>query len=108
MIEEFCVRATSKVGEPTGGAGDTYALVDSVLIDPFGRPIAIIEAKRSTRDPLEGERQASDYADDIRAEHGVAPFIFLANGDEIWFWHRQHHLPISRIGCRLERQLRRS
>jgi type I restriction enzyme R subunit len=93
LIEEFSVRAESKVGGPTGGDRDSYVLVDYAVIDRFGGPIAIVEAKRSTRDPLEGERQASDYADDIRAEHGIDPFIFLANGDEIWFWHRRVYPP---------------
>jgi type I restriction enzyme R subunit len=53
----------------------------------------VVEAKRSSRSPIEGERQASDYADRIRETHGVDPFIFLANGNEIWFWHRRLYPP---------------
>ena len=63
------------------------------MLDRLGRPFAIVEAKRSSRDPLEGERQAADYADALCAKHGTAPFVFLANGDEIWFWHRHHYPP---------------
>ena len=55
--------------------------------------LAIVEAKRSSRDPIEGERQAADYADAIAKEQGIDPFVFLANGDEIWFWHRKLYLP---------------
>lgn len=37
LLEEFSVWTASKVGEPIGGDGDTYALVDYVLIDRFGK-----------------------------------------------------------------------
>ncbi len=67
--------------------------VDYVLLDRIGRPIAIVEAKRASRSPVEGERQASDYADRVRELHGIDPFIFLANGNEIWFWHRKLYPP---------------
>ena len=93
LIEEFSLGAAAYIGDLTGSDGDTYALVDYVLLDRLGRPIAVIEAKRSSRDPLEGERQAADYADRIRAEYGIDPFIFLANGNEIWFWHRHRYPP---------------
>ena len=53
-----------------------------------GKPIAIVEAKRESRDPLEGERQAEEYADRIEAGDQVVPFIYLANGNQIWFLDR--------------------
>lgn len=74
-------------------AGNSQEFVDYALLDRFDRPIAIVEAKASHRDPLVGERQAADYADAIREKHGVDPFVFLANGDEIWFWHRTLYPP---------------
>lgn len=37
-------------------AGDEY--IDYLLLDREGNPIAIVEAKRTSRDPLEGQRQA--------------------------------------------------
>lgn len=58
---------------------------DYGLRDRFDRPVAIVEAKRSSRSPLEGERQASEYAEQIAKIHGITPFIFLSNGDEHWF-----------------------
>ena len=61
---------------------------DYALPGRLGQILAIVEAKRSSCHPLEGERQAADYADAILAKTGIDPFIFLANGDEIWFWHR--------------------
>jgi len=93
LIEELLVRPLGGVRDLDGVLSYKNEFVDYVLRDRLGRPLAIIEAKRSSRNPLEGERQASDYADAIRAAYGVDPFIFLANGDEIWFWHRRLYPP---------------
>ena len=64
-----------------------YALPDGtkadyVLGDRHGRALAVVEAKRRAIDPLGAEKQARDYAIQL----GV-PFVFLANGKEIWFWN---------------------
>jgi len=93
LIEEFLVESDLVVSDPTGDYRASREFADYVLMDRLGRPLAIVEAKRSSRDPLVGERQAADYADSIRAKHGVDPFVFLANGDEIWFWHRNLYPP---------------
>src|SRR6266849_6586655 len=52
-------------------------------------PLAIVEAKRDERDPLEGKRQAEDYADHIIDLYKVHPFIFLTNGDTHFFFDRE-------------------
>jgi type I restriction enzyme R subunit len=55
-----------------------------------GSPIAIVEAKRTSRDPVVGQQQAEMYADDIKNQTGKDVFIFLTNGYEIWFWNRPY------------------
>jgi len=68
--------------------------VDYLLLDNFGVPIAIIEAKRTSKDPiLTAQKQAEEYADDIKAQMGKDVFIFLSNGYEIWFWDRGRYGP---------------
>jgi hypothetical protein len=37
-------------------------LADYVLLGSDGKPLAVVEAKRSSRDAYVGKRQASDYA----------------------------------------------
>lgn len=91
FVEEFAI--PPHVEEDAAPSEGRTEHVDYVLLDRIGRPLAIVEAKRSSRDPLVGERQAADYADAIRARHGIDPFVFLANGDEIWFWHRNLYPP---------------
>lgn len=92
VIEELWLPKNSIGSDlPLPPWGDEF--VDYALVTPDGRPIAIVEAKNSSRDPLVGERQASDYAERIKASHGIDPFIFLANGNEILFWHRRLYPP---------------
>lgn len=68
--------------------------VDYLLLDSHGNPVAIIEAKRTSKDPiLTAQKQAEEYADDIKNQTGKDVFIFLSNGYEIWFWDRKHYGP---------------
>jgi type I restriction enzyme R subunit len=60
---------------------------DYLLLDSSGDPIAIIEAKRTSKDPIVGKKQSEEYAEDIMKQTGKPVFIFLTNGDEIWFWN---------------------
>ncbi|MCZ7392154.1 MAG: DEAD/DEAH box helicase family protein [Candidatus Methanoperedens sp.] len=68
--------------------------VDYLLPDSAGAPIAIVEAKRTSKDPiLTAQKQAEEYANDIKAQTGKDVFIFLSNGYEIWFWDRERYGP---------------
>lgn len=87
-IEEFVLKPTT--------ADLSTEFADYVLTDRTGKPLAIVEAKRSSRNALEGERQAEDYATRIQVSHGQDPFIFLANGNEIWFKDRSLY-PVRRV-----------
>ncbi len=60
---------------------DDGTKADYVLSDRNGRAMAVLEAKRASINPVEAEGQARAYAEQL----GV-PFIFLANGREVWFW----------------------
>src|SRR5690606_23096492 len=79
-IEEYVVASLVPTDNPE--------FADYALVDDRKNPLAIVEAKRSSRSALEGERQAVDYADRILQKCGVDPFVFLANGNEIWFHDR--------------------
>ena len=54
---------------------------DYVLKDSQGAPIAVIECKRANIDPYIAKQQAEPYAKELNA-----PFIFLTNGDKIYFY----------------------
>lgn len=69
------------------------AYADYLLLDTSGSPLAVIEAKKTSKDPILGEKQAEGYADDIKKQSGKDVFIFLTNGYEIWFWNRPYENP---------------
>ncbi|RYF31649.1 MAG: DEAD/DEAH box helicase, partial [Comamonadaceae bacterium] len=87
-IEEFLLAAK----EPEGGL-ERPQFADYVLLGSDGKPLSVVEAKRSARDELAGKRQAADYADAIKAKFGLDPFVFLTNGKEIQFWDRERYAP---------------
>ncbi|RAK59569.1 restriction endonuclease subunit R [Phenylobacterium hankyongense] len=59
---------------------------DYVLWDDDGRPLAVIEAKKTSVDSEIGRHQAKLYADDLERTHGRRPVIFYTNGFDIWMW----------------------
>ncbi len=65
----------TELSVPEGGRADY------VLLGRNGRPLAIIEAKRTAIEPYSAKQQALPYAKKIGA-----PFIFLTNGELIYFW----------------------
>jgi len=66
---------------------EQHAYADYVLLDSKGMPLAIIEAKKTLKDSILGQRQAEGYVEDIKEQTGKDTFIFLTNGYDIWFWN---------------------
>ncbi len=60
--------------------------VDYVLWGDDDKPLAVVEAKRTTVDPDKGQQQAKLYADCLEAMHGQRPIIFYTNGYKTWLW----------------------
>ena len=53
---------------------------DYVLYGDDGRPLAVVEAKRTCVDISKGRQQAKLYADLLEKQYGRRPVIFLTNG----------------------------
>lgn len=60
--------------------------VDYVLWGKDGLPLAVVEAKRTSKDPNNGRKQAMLYADCLERKFGRRPMIFTTNGFETYFW----------------------
>lgn len=60
--------------------------VDYVLYGANGKPLAVIEAKRTSKDPKVGQQQAKLYADCLEKQYGQRPVIFFTNGFETYIW----------------------
>jgi type I restriction enzyme, R subunit len=59
---------------------------DYCLYDPSGNVLAVVEAKRCTRHPREADEQLRHYVTEIAKKQSFAPFGFMANGHDVWFW----------------------
>jgi type I restriction enzyme R subunit len=59
---------------------------DYVLWDDNGKPLAVVEAKKTLVDARAGQEQAKQYADALEKHHGQRPMIFFTNGHDIWVW----------------------
>lgn len=81
---------TPEVGQEVALAGQPTAsgqgFADYVLWDDDGKPLAVIEAKKTAVSPETGRKQAELYADSLEKRHGLRPAIFYTNGYDIWLW----------------------
>ena len=77
--------------QANGSNGD--GKVDYVLWGDDGRPVAVVEAKRTSRDPRVGQHQAKCYADCLQKEYGQRPVIFYTNGFQTWIWDDADYAP---------------
>ncbi|TCT10283.1 DEAD/DEAH box helicase family protein [Paralcaligenes ureilyticus] len=67
--------------------------VDYVLWGDDGKPLALVEAKRTRRDATAGQQQAKLYADCLQAQYGQRPIIFYSNGYAHWIWDDASYAP---------------
>jgi len=61
-------------------------VTDYCLYDASGNVLAVVEAKRCSRSPREADEQLRHYITEIAKNQSFAPFGFMANGHDIWFW----------------------
>ena len=67
--------------------------VDYVLWGDDGKPLGLVEAKRTRRDARVGQQQAKLYADCLERQFGQRPLIFYSNGYEHWLWDDTRYPP---------------
>ena len=79
-IGKDCLTEVPVTGMPNS-TGKGYA--DYVLYSNNGKPLAVIEAKRSSVDPMKGSHQAKLYADCLENQYQQRPIIFITNGFEM-------------------------
>ena len=75
------------------GLANSKGFVDYVLWGDDGKPLAVVEAKRTRKDAHVGQQQAKLYADCLEKQFGQRPLIYGTNGYEHWLWDDAHYPP---------------
>ncbi|MEQ8548969.1 MAG: DEAD/DEAH box helicase family protein [Cyclobacteriaceae bacterium] len=79
---EFPVKGMPITKDNPNGNG----YVDYVLWGNDGKPLALVEAKRTSKDVEIGKHQAFLYANCLEAMYGQRPIIFYTNGYDTRLW----------------------
>ncbi len=94
VIEEFDIIVDQDLvhESPTPYAGHQYS--DYVLLGKDGKPLAVVEAKKTSVDAAIGREQAKQYCYNIaNSQGGELPFCFYTNGHDIYFWDLENYPP---------------
>ncbi len=92
VIEEFDIHLTIVEEPATPYAGHQYS--DYVLLGKDGKPLAVVEAKKTSVDAAIGREQAKQYCYNIQTKYGgELPFCFYTNGHDIYFWDLDNYPP---------------
>ncbi len=83
----WVVGTNCTIEEPVEGmpnpSGTGFA--DYVLWGKNSLPLAVVEAKKASVDPIVGSQQAKLYADCLEKKYGQRPLIFTTNGFEFFY-----------------------
>lgn len=100
VVEEFDILTDLPDGvmEPrTPYEGHQFS--DYVLLGKDGKPLAVVEAKKSSKDAAIGREQAKQYCYNIQKQlGGELPFCFYSNGHDIYFWDLDNYPPRKVVG----------
>ena len=85
-----------------------FQYADYVLLGDDGYPLAVVEAKKTSKDARIGQEQARQYAVNIQKNSGKdMPFVFYTNGHDIYFWDTEKTPPRKVYGFPTKKDLER-
>lgn len=85
-----------------------FQFADYALLGDNGYPLAIVEAKKTSKDARVGQEQARQYAENIQKNSGKdMPFVFYTNGHDIYFWDTEKYPPRKVYGFPTKKDLER-
>ncbi len=100
VVQEFDILTNQSEGvaEPHQEYGG-HQYSDYVLLGKDGKPLAVVEAKRTSKDAALGREQAKQYCYNIQKQlGGELPFCFYTNGHELYFWDLENAPPRQVLG----------
>ncbi|MFD7324695.1 DEAD/DEAH box helicase family protein [Streptomyces sp. NPDC059875] len=85
------------IGEPGLISKTGKGYVDYVLWGDDGKPLGVVEAKRTRIDARAGQKQVELYADALEATYNQRPVIFYTNGYETYLWDDGNGYPPRKV-----------
>ena len=100
VVEEFDILTSLPEGvEEPRTPYEGHQFSDYVLLGKDGKPLAVVEAKKSSKDAATGREQAKQYCFNIQKQlGGELPFCFYTNGHDIYFWDLDNYPPRKVLG----------
>jgi len=86
-------QVTQEEEVPDQPTESTIGYADYVLWDDSGKPIGVVEAKKTAVNAEQGRTQAKLYADGLEKKFGQRPVIFYTNGYDIFIWDDAQDYP---------------
>ena len=90
-----------------GGKIGNNGFADYVLFGDNGLPLAVIEAKRTSKDPNIGRQQAVLYAEALEKMYQQKPMIFTSNGFETYFSEKGEYAQVKVSGFFTKEELQK-
>ncbi len=85
-----------------------FQYADYALLGDDGYPLAVVEAKKTSKDARIGQEQARQYAENIQKNSGKdIPFVYFTNGHDIYFWDTEKYPPRKVYGFPTKKDLER-
>jgi type I restriction enzyme R subunit len=94
VIEEFDIIVYDNLVQEAATPYTEHQFSDYVLLGKDGKPLAIVEAKKTAADAAVGREQAKQYCYNIqKTKGGELPFCFYTNGHDIYLWDLDNYPP---------------
>lgn len=109
VLQELRIESAGVLAAGEPPAGDTgVQFSDYVLLGKNGKPLAVVEAKKTSKDPAIGREQAKQYCLGLQEQQGCElPFCFYTNGHDIYFWDLDNYPPRKVVGFPTREDLER-
>ncbi len=108
VVEEFDILTQAHEVGKNQETRVGHQFSDYVLLGKDRKPLAVVEAKKTTKDAALGREQAKQYCYNIQKQlGGELPFCFYTNGHEIHFWNLENYPPRKVIGFPTRNDLER-
>ena len=94
VVEEFDIIYDKQVVSDIQTSYSAHQASDYVLLGKDGKPLAVVEAKKTSADATVGEEQAKQYTYNIQKQYNCElPFCMYTNGHDIYFWDLENYIP---------------